>query len=350
MKAEEAARLAALEAVRKAEEAKRSDEAEAQRRKAEEAGRREAEARSKADDERKRRDAELQAQKRAEDTAAREKAAAAAAAKLARELEDTSAREARDADRRAALEEQKARRAEEERAKKEEAAQAAEEKRRAQEEAKREAEAKKKEEATAAAAVVSEGGSCPKGMMLIKEGNFMMGAPMNDPDRNFGDLPYVFKTVGAYCIDYYEAPNSRGKTPSTKVSFKSAEKSCKSRGKRLCSEEEWEKACKGPSGSRFPYGNQWNPEACNTEDEEGNDREVTASGTFAKCRGAYNVLDLSGNVAEWTSTEWSGGGAYVVKGGSADRPSYDARCASRKKKSAGAAEAVLGYRCCADPK
>ncbi len=349
VKAEEAARLAALEAVRKAEEAKRGDEAEAQRRKADEAAKREAEARSRVDDERKRRDSELLAQRRAEEIAAREKSAAAAAAKKARELEDKQAREAREADRKAILEEQKARR-EEERAKKEEAAQAAEERRRAQEEAKREAEAKKKEEAAAAAAaVVAEGGTCPKGMMLIKEGNFMMGAPMNDPDRNFGDLPYASKTLAAYCIDYYEAPNSRGKMPSTKVSYKSAEKSCKGRSKRLCSEEEWEKACKGPSGSRFPYGNQWNPENCNTEDEEGNDREVAASGTFAKCRGAYNVLDLSGNVAEWTSTEWSSG-SYVIKGGSADRPSYDARCASRKKKAAGAADAMLGYRCCADPK
>lgn len=350
-KAEEAARLAALEAVRKAEEGKRGEEAEAMRKQAEQAAAREAEARAKADEERKRRDSELLAQRRAEDTAAREKAAAAAAAKKARELEDKQAREARDAERRAALDEQKARRAEEDRAKKEEAARAAEEKRRAQEEAKKAEEARKKEEAAAAAAaVVPEERACPKGMALIKDGAFMMGAPMNDPDRNFGDLPYASKTVPSYCIDYYEAPNSRGKLPTTKVGFKSAEKACKGRGKRLCTEEEWEKACKGPSGSRFPYGNQWAPDACNTEDEEGNDREVVASGTFSKCRGPYNVLDLSGNVAEWTATEWSGGGAYVIKGGSADRPSYDARCASRKKKAAGAADAMLGYRCCADAK
>jgi formylglycine-generating enzyme required for sulfatase activity len=151
-------------------------------------------------------------------------------------------------------------------------------------------------------------------------------------------------------VDYSEAPNGRDRLPSTRVGWAAADKACKNKGKRLCSESEWEKACKGPSGLRFPYGNQWDPAACATEDDEGNDREVAKSGTFQSCRSGFNVFDLSGNVGEWTATPWQGGGGYVVKGGASDRPGYDGRCAARKKKSAGTAEDRLGFRCCADPK
>ena len=138
--------------------------------------------------------------------------------------------------------------------------------------------------------------------------------------------------------------------PITKVTFAGAEKACKEKQKRLCSEEEWEKACKGPSGLRYPYGNQWDPSLCATEDDEGNDREIAKSGTFEKCRSGFTVLDMSGNVAEWTATKWEGGDGYVVKGGSADRPGYDARCAARKKRPGAQGADFLGYRCCADPK
>lgn len=203
--------------------------------------------------------------------------------------------------------------------------------------------------ATPLAAASGAGGKqCPKGMVLIEAGAFMLGSPRNDPERNFGDLTYQSVEVGAFCVDYYEFPNGRGRVPTTAVSFKAAQTQCKKKGKRLCSENEWEKACKGPSGTRFPYGNQWDPSACATEDDEGNKREITKSGEFKRCRSGFNVFDLSGNVAEWTMTEYGQGG-YVVKGGSADRPGYDGRCAARKKKKGGDADALLGFRCCSDP-
>jgi formylglycine-generating enzyme required for sulfatase activity len=186
-------------------------------------------------------------------------------------------------------------------------------------------------------------------MVLIGAGAFMMGAPRNDPERNFGEKNYASVEVAAFCVDYYEAPNGRGRVPVTKVSYAAAEKACREKKKRLCSEEEWEKACKGPSGLRYPYGNQWDPAVCATKDDEGQNREIAKSGTFERCRSGYNVLDMSGNVAEWTATKWDGGDGYVVKGGAADRPGYDARCAARKKKAGGSAEDALGYRCCADP-
>lgn len=188
---------------------------------------------------------------------------------------------------------------------------------------------------------------CPRGMTLVSDGTFMIGAPANDPERNFGDQPYRSLEVSAFCIDYYEYPNGRSRIPTTGLNWAGAKGRCERRGKRLCTEPEWEKACKGPGGARYPYANAWDPTRCNTEDGEGSDRPVVGSGTFRRCRSGYDVFDLGGNVAEWTST--ANGSGYVVKGGSSDRPGYDSRCASRATRAAGSQRESLGFRCCADP-
>lgn len=189
--------------------------------------------------------------------------------------------------------------------------------------------------------------SCPKGMTLVRGGAFMVGASQDDPERNFGDQDFKSVELEAFCVDYYEYPNGRGRTPSTSLTWSSAEARCKKRGKRLCTEEEWEKACKGPGGWRYAYGNSWDPARCNTEDKAGADRDVAGSGKFRTCRSGYNVYDMAGNVAEWTAS--SRGSGYIVKGGSSDRPGYDSRCASRKTRSGTSKRANLGFRCCSDP-
>jgi formylglycine-generating enzyme required for sulfatase activity len=61
------------------------------------------------------------------------------------------------------------------------------------------------------------------------------------------------------------------------------------------------------------------------------------------------VADLSGNVAEWTSSRFTGeSNDRTIKGGAADRPDYDTRCAARKVGAPGNANDRLGFRCCAD--
>ena len=195
--------------------------------------------------------------------------------------------------------------------------------------------------------VVDKDTRCPSGMKLIEGGAFMMGSLKTDPERDFDDLPYASVDVPAVCIDYYEYPNGRGRQPRTKVTWRAAVKQCERRGKRLCSEAEWERACKGPGGYRYAYGNQWRPDRCNTRDEDGNDRPAAVSGSFAQCRSKFGVIDMAGNVAEWTST--AQGSRYVVKGGGADRPGYASRCASRSRKKANYSSELIGFRCCKDP-
>jgi serine/threonine protein kinase/formylglycine-generating enzyme required for sulfatase activity len=190
---------------------------------------------------------------------------------------------------------------------------------------------------------------CPAGMKLIPAGSFRMGSAADDPLRGFDEKGLAPTEVAAYCIDFYEFPNKAGAMPTTRVNFPAAEAACKARSRRLCTEEEWERACKGPGSASFPYGATFDPEICNTQDANGEVRTVAASGTFQKCRSAFGIADMSGNVAEWTSSHFgSEAGDRTIKGGAADRPDSDCRCAARKIGSVGAANDRLGFRCCSD--
>lgn len=181
---------------------------------------------------------------------------------------------------------------------------------------------------------------CPKGMVLIPEGPFTMGSSPSDPMRGFGEKDSTQVTTQAYCIDIFEYPNRRGATPKTNVSLQEAELLCQKAGKRLCTEEEWEKACKGPSNTKFPYGNTFVQGKCNTADAEGNKGGLQPSGSFPSCVSGYGVYDLSGNAAELTKN--------AVKGGSAEKADYASRCAARIPKTS--ASPMTGFRCCADAK
>ena len=152
-------------------------------------------------------------------------------------------------------------------------------------------------------------------------------------------------------MDMYEWPNKPGKLPKLGVPFAEAEASCKADGKRLCAEDEWEKACRGPQDLRFPYGANFDPDACNTQDKGNAPRRVTVVGAFGRCKSGYGVFDLSGNVAEWTASAFEAASAEkAVKGGSATRPSFDDRCSSRRRVDPSKRDINVGFRCCVEPK
>ncbi len=194
-------------------------------------------------------------------------------------------------------------------------------------------------------------GKCRPGMVFVQGGTSYIGSATNDPMRNFGESKLHTVQSKSFCIDRYEFPNGPGRKPTVGVSWNQANKLCRKRGKRLCSELEWEYACKGKTNRRFPYGNKWNPDGCNTEKASGEDRTIGNCGGFPRCRSPFGVFDMSGNVSEWTATPYSpGAGARTYKGGSATRPNWATRCASRSSASPGTRRDDLGFRCCADPK
>lgn len=374
---------AAAEEARKAEEAKKAEEARRaeEARKAEEA--RLAEEARKAEEAKKADEAKrLEEAKRADEA---RKALLASRNPEDRRRAREEERRAREEERRR-LEQEKQRAREEARRKAEE--KAAEERARKEEEARRKAEAEKartasrlpveevpdvgggespppapvrpveppppapvEEEKVAAASPPAGKGACPRGMIHIPGGDAAIGSASNDPMRNFGEIKLHTVTVGAFCIDIFEYPNGKGAKPVTGVSWAQADQMCKKKGKRLCTEEEWEFACKGRGNLSFPYGNAFDPEACNSQNADGEGREVGVSGAFAKCFSPFGVADLSGNVSEWTASRWADGvGDRTYKGGSASRPNWAVRCASRSNLPPGSSKGDLGFRCCADPK
>ena len=183
-------------------------------------------------------------------------------------------------------------------------------------------------------------------MAKIEAGAFSFGSSGSDPMRNFGELDASSVSLKTYCVDYYEAPNGAKSLPTTGVSWTAAKNTCEKSGRRLCTEQEWERACKGPGNSRFPYGNAYDVETCNTVDAEGKARPLARAADFKKCRSGFKVYMLAGNAEEWVAD--AAGGQRVAKGGSSDRPDFASRCSARRTLSPRSASPMLGFRCCAD--
>ena len=294
----------------------------------------------------------LAAQKAADEKAAADKAAAekAEAERLAAEAKKPQTKKEKADALRAAMTAAAEKAAEEKKAQAEEkrlaAEKAAEEKKAALEEKRLAAEkaAAEKKAATpekAAAPTAAASGTCPEGMRAVAAGAFKMGTASGDPMMSFDEKQLASVEVAAFCIDVYEYPNRKGASPTASIPYADAKRLCDAQGKRLCGEAEWEKACKGTGGAKWPYGGTFNPDTCNTEDDIGDPRNVAKAGAFSKCRSVYGVADLSGNVAEWTEEK-------IIKGGSFASGDYAVRCSARKNGASFSRSSEVGFRCCAD--
>ena len=80
---------------------------------------------------------------------------------------------------------------------------------------------------------------------------------------------------------------------------------------RLPDEREWEKAARGDKGRRWPWGN--NDDVTRANVRESANRRTTPVGANAAGASPEGLVDLIGNVREWTNT-WADG--RVLKGGS----------------------------------
>jgi formylglycine-generating enzyme required for sulfatase activity len=171
------------------------------------------------------------------------------------------------------------------------------------------------------------------------------------------------------CVDRHEWPNEAGERPVVMAKFTEAEESCKSAGKRLCTEAEWELACEGPRMQPWPYGWAQDAEACNSVktyrpyDEQklvSGDAAVRAaevarlwqgepSGSRPRCVSPFGVADMVGNVEEWVVTsrpEWpyrSG-----LKGGFWSKAWAGCR-GTNERHAPGFRFYEIGFRCCKDP-
>jgi len=170
------------------------------------------------------------------------------------------------------------------------------------------------------------------GMIIIPGGTFIFGTSKEDPYFEEGDVPARSIFLPTFYIDKYEFPNRKGVLPKVNVSWYEAKSLCEELGKRLCTEEEWEKACKGPDNFRFPYGNDEKDRICHGNGPAYPKGERKPSGSMPECVSKYGVYDMSGNVNEWTSSFQSSSfekGFPILKGGDYGNAFGNLRCSNR---------------------
>lgn len=143
-----------------------------------------------------------------------------------------------------------------------------------------------------------------------------------------------------FCIDRFEYPNRRGAQPQSVLDADEATSLCQKAGKRLCSREEWQRACQGKKRRLYSYGQSFQPGVCVTADGQGKKTPVRPSGSRAECRSEYDVYDLNGNMAEWVASS-------QLMGGSGAKPANQTTCQSD---TGSGGTAYAGVRCCASPR
>lgn len=196
-------------------------------------------------------------------------------------------------------------------------------------------------------------GAPRSGMVWIPAGTLRAGSALEDVPRVAdAEMPGVDVALGGFYIDVLPFPDEQGAIPTTNVSRDEAATLCQSKGKRLCSELEWERACKGPDNARYEYGATYDPHVCGTD--------LTArrpSGELTACKSAFGVREMHGGPREWTDSPWNRGstphadGALgVVRGGNDAAGDVATRCAFGRSMAPSSRSPVTGLRCCAGPR
>ncbi len=250
-------------------------------------------------------------------------------------------------------------------------------------------------------------------MVPIEGGTFMMGSDSGDDDEK----PVHSVTLGGYCMDAREVTvadfrrcvdagkcvahataewrgisekdqefrsqscnwgrDGRDDHPINCVDWRQSTAYCAWASKRLPTEEEWEYAARGTDGRIYPWGNEapgstrlngcgdecvawakgqglsWKPMY------SGDDGYPTTApvGSYAAGKSPFGVLDLAGNVSEWTASGYSqdysrarNDVTRVLRGGSArsETPTL-VRAAHRHKNTATDRLGGIGFRCARSP-
>lgn len=150
-------------------------------------------------------------------------------------------------------------------------------------------------------------------MLLISSGPFVFGENASDSPH-----PRQALTLPAFYIDQTEVSNaeylrfihatgrpfsgqadasSRPNEPVTNVSYQDAAAYAAWAGKRLPTDQEWEKASRGTDGRPYPWGSDAWTENVPTQ--------LQPVDSFPDRKSPYGVLNMAGNAWEWTTTPYT---------------------------------------------
>jgi hypothetical protein len=173
----------------------------------------------------------------------------------------------------------------------------------------------------------------------IPAGKFVAGSMPGDEGRDPGIEPIATTyELPAFTIDALPYPNEPGVAPTTAISEAEAARLCTARGERLCTELEWERACRGPGGEAFASGPGWDP--------------TCAEAGGAACVSGFGVRMLGGTIEEWTANVVDVGTPEkkairaIVRGAYPSAPPAAHRCAARHALDGHVSSALVGFRCC----
>lgn len=224
-------------------------------------------------------------------------------------------------------------------------------------------------------------------MVQIPEGPFTMGSNEGDPDEAPEHQVYL---KGFYLdqkevtqeeymrfakmtkramprIEVFDDDQSKILKPelaAMSVSWDEAAAYCKWAGKRLPSEAEWEKAGRGESKKKYPWGNEFVTNAANVAGSEDGYKYLAPPGSFDAGRSPYGLYDMTGNVAEWVEDSYSehyyqkspfrdpkgpeNADLKVVRGGSWRETEHNARLSKRFAAKHWRTDVTIGIRCASD--
>jgi formylglycine-generating enzyme required for sulfatase activity len=155
--------------------------------------------------------------------------------------------------------------------------------------------------------------------------------------------------------------------PVAGVTHAEAQRYCAFVGGRLPTEAEWERAARGNSARRFPWGQHWNSRVANhgllgvtRGAQDGYDYAAPVR-AFPDGRSAYGLLNMAGNVWELTADRYdreyyarsehidphgaNDGDEIVLRGGSWRSPPYTLRVTQRAALKRGDTQPDAGFRC-----